>query len=71
MSVGPDQFDREAFRKRLAKMTDSELIRYGQAAKEMCKAGFGQAPPETFVIQLEECRAEWRKRHPKDGPAVA
>lgn len=71
MSIAFDQFDREAFRKRLAKMTDSELIRFGKAAKEMCKDGFGQAPREAFVIQLEECRAEWRRRHPKDGLAVA
>lgn len=39
MSIAFDQFDREAFRKRIAKITDSELIRYGQAAKEMFKLG--------------------------------
>jgi hypothetical protein len=64
MSVAFEQFDRESFSKRLAKLTDSELSRHGKASSEMCKSGFGEAPRETFVIQLEECRAEWKRRHP-------
>jgi hypothetical protein len=35
MSVAFEPFDREAFRKRLAKMTDSELIQFGKAAGEI------------------------------------
>jgi hypothetical protein len=70
MSVAFNQFDPETFRQRLTKMTDSELIRYGKAAKEMCKSHFGESPRETFVNQLQECREEWKRRHPKDGPAV-
>jgi hypothetical protein len=65
VSVSFDQFDREAFRERLAKMTDSELIRHGKAARAMSKSGFGEAPREAFVIQLEDCWVEWRRRHPK------
>jgi hypothetical protein len=70
MSVTFEQFDREEFRQRVAKMTDSELIQCGEAAGEMCKTEFGQPPLQAFVIQLEECRAEWRRRHPraKDDP---
>jgi hypothetical protein len=43
ISIAFDQFDRDSFRKRLAKMTDSELIRQGKAANEMCKSGFGES----------------------------
>ncbi len=57
VSLAAAQFDRESFRKRLAKMTDSKLIRQGQATEEMCKSGFGEASRETFVIRLEGCRA--------------
>jgi hypothetical protein len=44
MSVTFEQFDREEFRQRVAKMTDSELIQCGEAAGEMCKTEFGQPP---------------------------
>jgi hypothetical protein len=56
--------DVEEFRARLQKMTDAQLLRYGKAARYMCSpiAYFGKAPRETFVIQLRECRAEWKRR---------
>jgi hypothetical protein len=28
-------------------------------------ANFGKPPRQVFVIQLEEVKAEWRRRHPK------
>jgi hypothetical protein len=33
----------------------------------MCSAmaNFGKPPRKVFVIQLEEVKAEWRRRHPK------
>jgi hypothetical protein len=45
-------------------MNEQELLRFGQAAKSMCSpdAYFGQSPRPTFVIQLEEARAEWERR---------
>ena len=51
---------------RLSKMTDAELIRNGKAAASLCdpKGNFGKPPRKTFVIQLDECRKEWRRRHP-------
>jgi hypothetical protein len=54
----------EEFRARLRKMTDAQLLGYGKAARNMCSpiAYFGKAPRETFVIQLRECRAEWKRR---------
>jgi hypothetical protein len=54
----------EELRARLRKMTDSELSRFGKAAKFMCSPGanLGKPPREAFVVQLEEARAEWRRR---------
>ena len=42
----------------------------------MCSpmANFGKPPRKVFVIQLEEVKAEWRRRHPKtdnDGSATS
>ena len=46
-------------------MTDEELIREGKAARYLCSpmANFGKPPRKVFVIQLEEAKAEWPKRH--------
>jgi hypothetical protein len=59
--------DVEEFRARLRKMTNAQLLRYGKAARYMCSptAYFGKVPRETFVIQLRECRVEWRRRQEK------
>jgi hypothetical protein len=65
-SSSDNEIDLEGLRARLRKMTDSELLRYGRAAKSMCSpdAYFGQAPRQAFLIQLEEARQEWRRRNP-------
>jgi hypothetical protein len=62
-----DDIDIEAFRARLRKLTDEELIREGKAGRYMRSpmANFGKPPHEVFVVQLEEVKAEWRRRHPK------
>jgi hypothetical protein len=54
----------EQLRRRLRAMTDEELQRFGIAAERMCSsaANLGKPPRESFVIQLEEARAEWRRR---------
>jgi hypothetical protein len=56
--------DLDQLRERLAKMTDAELLRFGNAAKFMCSPGanFNEPPRESFVIQLKEARAEWERR---------
>jgi hypothetical protein len=60
--------DLEQLRARLRKMTEAELIRFGKAARFMCRsARNGETPRECFVVQLEEARAEWRRR--KQGKA--
>jgi hypothetical protein len=56
--------DLEEFRVRLRKMTDAELLKYGQAGQYLCspKANFGKPPRKTFEIQLRLCREEWKRR---------
>jgi hypothetical protein len=52
----------EELRKRLSGMSDEQLVRFGKAARSLCRH---RDCPETFKRQLEEARAEWRRRHPK------
>jgi hypothetical protein len=51
--------DLDAIRARIARMSDDELRRYGEAAAWMA----GRSTRETWRVQLEEARAEWRRRH--------
>jgi hypothetical protein len=63
-SVGFSDLDLEALRIRLGKMSDQELRRFEPAAKFMCAPGanLGKPSRQTFVIQLEEARAEQERR---------
>jgi hypothetical protein len=66
MSIGfTQEFDIEALRDRLRKLSDAELLKFGKAARYMCSpyANMGQKPREVFVIQLEEAKFEWKRRH--------
>jgi hypothetical protein len=58
-------FDLDALRTRLRKMSDEDLRKFGQAAQYMVSptANMGKPALPTFVLQLEEARAEWRRRH--------
>jgi hypothetical protein len=58
--------DVDGLRTRLRKMSDEELRKFGKAARYMisARANMGKPPLPTFVLQLEEARAEWRTRHP-------
>jgi len=66
-SSGPDVADVDQLRTRLRKMSDPDLLRFGQAAKYMCspEANAGHAPSEAFVVQLREAREEWKRRKPE------
>jgi hypothetical protein len=57
----------EELRERLRKMSDDALRHWGKCAVFLCtlEANHGKAPREVFLIQLEEARAEWKRRHPK------
>jgi hypothetical protein len=39
----------------------------GEAARYLCfpRANLGQPPRQNFVIQLEEARADWKRRYPR------
>ena len=54
----------EELRKRLREMSNLELRRFGERARKLSdpKMNFGSTEPH--VMELEEARAEWRRRHP-------
>jgi hypothetical protein len=62
MSMAVGCFDLDEHRKRLRNMTDEELLKHGKAAREMAQ---DKNPLPVYVIQLNEARKEWRRRHPK------
>lgn len=61
---GDTTVSREELRSRLGKMTDNELRRFGRAAQNMCspEGSRGESPRAELVIQLEEARAESKRR---------
>jgi hypothetical protein len=56
--------DVDTLRTRLRKMSDEELRKFGKAARYMVSptANMSRPPLPAFVLQLEEARAEWRRR---------
>jgi hypothetical protein len=68
-SIQQVDFDVEDLRARLRKMSDEELRKFGKAARYMVSptANMGKPPLPTFVMQLEEARAEWRRRHRRES----
>jgi hypothetical protein len=61
------EWDVEEFKQRIRKMTDAQLIRYGKAARYMTDPR-NSADKKTVLdvhrVQLQECIAEWKRRHP-------
>jgi len=59
-----DLVDLIGLRSRLSRMSEAELISFGKAAAHMCspQANLGKPPRTPFLVQLEEARAEWRRR---------
>jgi len=56
MSIGfdSDEIVLEKLRERLRRMTDEELIRFGKEVRRLAE--------NPFQRQLEEARAEWKRR---------
>jgi hypothetical protein len=54
----------EQIRERIHGMSDSALLRYGKASRFMADPRNNQGNP-AFQIQLDEARAEWKRRHPE------
>jgi hypothetical protein len=66
--IAETPFTPEDFRKRIQAMNDEQLLRYGKAAAYMADPKYsadGRTVEPVFRIQLLECRAEWKRRHPK------
>jgi hypothetical protein len=55
-------FDHEAYRRDLRKMTDVELIEESQTHRNV--TGLLVLLKPWFLIKLDECRTEWRRRRP-------
>jgi hypothetical protein len=66
MSIGFRKITPEEIRVKLAKMSDPELTQHGKLMKEFAQPSPGRGANEEWAMQLEEARAEWRRRHPKD-----
>ena len=63
--VGDEPLDLPKFRKRIRKLSDEQILRCCQAAAYMASPAASYGPARaTWVQQLEELRAEWRRRHP-------
>jgi hypothetical protein len=63
--ISTDEEDVSKLRQRLRNMTDKQLIEFRKNVKYLCspEANFGQPPLKSWTTQLQEARAEWRKRH--------
>lgn len=65
--VGQRVLDQEELRARLQRLSDADLLKFGQAAASMCKPmpNSNRLVREVFREQPREARAEWRRRFPK------
>ena len=55
----------EQLRERLRQMSDEELIKFGKTVRRLSGPRVS-VEPDPWKIELEEARAEWRRRHPKE-----
>jgi hypothetical protein len=66
--------DLEALRVRLEKMSDGELLAFGKEMRELVYPLTydyrGKPNVSAFSIQLEQARAEWRRRHGHEGESL-
>jgi hypothetical protein len=63
--IEPKPESPEEVRKRLREMSDVELRRFGQRAGKLSNPKMNFGATEPHVMELEEARAECRRRHPK------
>jgi hypothetical protein len=64
MAIGFQEFGVQQFRAEIAKLSDAELISLGRSLRSLSYPRVVAPTKSPFDIQLEECRAEWRRRHP-------
>lgn len=71
--IAETPFTVENFRKRIQVMNDEQLLRYGKAAAYMAdprNAADKRSVRDVYVTQLQLCREEWRRRHPKNTQPI-
>jgi len=56
-----------ALRDSLAKMTEPELVKFYNAALEVCRLDRGEPPPAAFIQQLVAAWKELQRRRNKDN----
>jgi hypothetical protein len=61
-----DKTHLENLRERLRQMTDDELIKFGKLVRGLSASRVG-VTPDPWKAQLAEERAEWKRRHPREG----
>ena len=62
----------EQIRERLRKMSDVKLRKFGNAAAHLADPRNNHGKPNpAFRVQLDEARAEWRRRHPAKSDGAA
>ena len=59
-----DEVQLQKLRVRLRLMSDEELVRFGKTVRGLSEPRVG-VTPDPWKEQLQEARAEWRRRHPK------
>ena len=60
-----DEVMLQKLRERLRQMSDEELIKFGKTVRGL-SAPRVSVTPDPWKAQLQEARAEWRRRHPKE-----
>jgi hypothetical protein len=58
-----DEVQLQKLRERLRTMTDDELIKFGKQVRALSEPRVS-ITPDPWKVQLEEAKAEWRRRHP-------
>jgi hypothetical protein len=56
----PEETTLKKLRERLRLMSEEELVRFGKAARSLCR---DRDCSDSFKWPLEEARGEWRRRH--------
>ena len=54
----------QKLRERLRLMSDEELVKFGKQVRSLSEPRVS-VMPDPWKEQLQEARAEWRRRHPK------
>jgi hypothetical protein len=59
----PEEVQLQKLRERLREMSDDDLIKFAKIVRSLSEPRVS-VTPDPWKAQLEEARAEWRRRHP-------